>query len=865
MKKPGRSKSNLVNEDFVHSRFGPLSKLIRSFTKPAIAARFGKSIDDHGQPDAETRELLLRLLDASARDDVGKSAFANQELNLAILRYVLKQDFTAQEVPYLHQLILNHLSTRAISDAYELEMDAFFALPDARLRRFLEMLLEHETHSLRETGLELLEVSWERDRLKAWIPVRVAQYSKDHAIRTTLEDDFLDRLVKLAKTGRASRKRNSVAPNPTRDNSQSQTMSIASGSDPMKSPRTERVRPEKPGKIEFETSGFRNLVRLVTDVVAQKKSAGEIHEIIVDRPADCRDADGAEWGRFVWWALCAEAMKHPFFQWTTESKDRKGLQSYVNFKTPWPLPYFSWHEWKVPLSHHDTRFFVDILASVASDIPEKDIRNTAKHDWRDIRGLPNPIRIVEFLNDSIRSSQDAKVASRFWAIAHWLSRPIDGVEEKLERLPIDVYETGAVTDGDLVHALIACDCEITTSATQLKVAYPKTWEKCARVTEAVARVIVESELRRKGPDPTALARRIPHIDLIPGLPTLLALLDKLAGRPFCVAGYDQILEQSVDGRLTQLLRKSVPEPNSDESQAVSGHSESPTHERLEAFAKGMEDLVDRKRITPERLRELAFLAPAWARYLEAFLAEPGLADMVCWLNAELENPPATLLESEGFIAQAFEEFAGMPAKKRQHIRDEAMFRWFAIRHLAEARYLQAKSGQNLRNSPDAQSWDGNAPSTLSAAARVAWRSRVREKISEVAWNRLLNAAKAVNDPEEFKAFLRRLSLTSSSPAFAKLVEAVARKHEDDAISLIAGVPLAAGEHAAADFKRRCEALLTAKKKLEARMKRKSKDEDDCEEEMQTIDLIDESLVALSELASEVRPEVPATKQRTKRK
>lgn len=865
MKKPGRGKSKLVKEDFVHSRFGSLSKLIESFTKPSIAASFGERIADRCQPDAETREFLVRLLDASARDDVGKSKFANQELNLAILRFVLKQDFTAQEVPYLHQLILNHLSTRAISDAYELEMDAFFALPDARLRRFLEMLLEHETHSLRETGLELLEVSWERDRLKAWIPDRVAQYSKDHAIRTTLEDDFLDRLVKLAKTGRASRKRNSVAPNPTRDNSQSQTMSIASGSDPMKSPRTERVRPEKPGKIEFETSGFKNLVRLVDNAVAQKKTVGEIHEIIVNRPADCRDEDGAEWGRFVWWAICAGATKHPFYVWTTESKERKGLQSYVNFKTPWPLPYFSWHEWKIPLTHRDAGFFVDVLASVASDIPEKDIRNTAKRDWRDIRGFPNPLRIVEFLTDSYRFSQDA---NRFWGIAHWLSRPIDGVPEKLERLPLALYESGAVTNGDLAHALIESECGITTSATPLRVEYPKTWKGFQRVTEAVARMIVESEMQRKGPDPTALAKRIPHIDVISGLPTLLSMLDKLDGRPFCVAGYDQILEQSVDGRLTQLLRKSIPDTSNlttGTKAAASGHPKSHTGETLAEFAKGMEDLIDRKRITPERLRELAFLAPAWASYIEAFLAEPGLADMVCWLNAELENSPATIIESEGFTARAFEEFAAMPATKRERIRDEAMFRWFAIRHLAEARYLQAKSGQNLRNSPDAQSWDGNAPSTLSAAARVAWRSRVRETISEVAWNRLLNAAKAVNDPEEFKSFLRRLSLTSSSPAFAKLVDAVARKHEDDAISLIAGVPLAAGEHSAADFKRRCEALLTAKTKVEARMKRKANDEDDCEEEMQTIDLIEESLVALSELASEAGPEVPATKQRTKRK
>lgn len=861
MKKPGGGKSNLVKEDCVHPRFGSLSKLIQSFTKPAIAARFGKSIADHGQPDAETREFLLRLLDASARDDVGKSTFANQELNLAILRYVLKQDFTAEEVPYLHQWILNYLSARAVSDVYEPEIDEIFALPDTRLRSFLEKLLAHETQSLRETGLELLEVSWGRNRLKDWIPDRAARYSEDHAIRTSLEDEFLDRLARLTKSARNPRKKPSVLPKPTRETLRGQPMRNAPDDDPLKWPRTERVKPQKQGKIEFETSGFRNLVRLVTGAVAQKKSAGGMREIIVDRPTDCRDADGAEWGRFVWWALCAGATKQPFIQWTTESKERKGLQSHVIFKTPWPLPYFSWHEWKVPLSHHDIRFFVDVLASVVSDIPEKDIRNTAKQDWRDIRGLPNPIRIVEFLTDSYRFSQDA---NRFWAIVHWLSQPIDGVPEKLERLPLALYESGAVTDGDLAHALIESECDITTSATQLKIEYPKTWKGFQRVTEAVATSIVESELRRKGPEPTALARRIPHIDLIPGLPTLLALLDKLAGRPFCIAGYDQILEQSMDGRLTQLLRKSVPEPNSDESQAVSGHSESPTHERLAAFAKGMEDLIDRKRITPERLRELAFLAPAWAGYLEAFLAEPGLADMVCWLNVELENPPATLLESEGFIARAFEEFAGMPATKRQNIRDEAMFRWFAIRHLAEARYLQAKSGQRLRNSPDAESWDGNDPSTLSAAARAAWRSRVRATISEVAWNRLLNAAKAVNDPEEFKSFLRRQSLTSSSPAFAKLVDAVARKHEDDAISLIAGVPLAAGEQAAADFKRRCDALLAAKTKLQARMKRKANDEDDFEEEMQSIDLIEESLVALSELAGEAGPDVPAKNRRTKR-
>lgn len=195
MKKSTRKPTASNTEDFVHSKLGSLSKLIKTFKNRGLAARFGSRISKECRPDAETREFLVRLLGAAAKDDVGKSLFATQELNLSILRFLLKDDFTSTEVPHLLQLICNYSSARNISDAYDAEIDELFSLPDKRLITFFDTLLNHEMQSLRESAIELLEVSWNRNRLQSWIESRVAEYLNDNPIRSSLEDAYLNGLT----------------------------------------------------------------------------------------------------------------------------------------------------------------------------------------------------------------------------------------------------------------------------------------------------------------------------------------------------------------------------------------------------------------------------------------------------------------------------------------------------------------------------------------------------------------------------------------------------------------------------------------------------------------------------------------------
>lgn len=126
-KKSSQKKSPAKVSDIVHSKLGSLSNLIKTFKGRAIAVRFGNSIAGRCQHDAETRVFLVRLLDAAAKDDVGKSVFASQELNLSILRFLLKDDFTAEEVPYLLQFICNYSSARHISDSFDAEIVLQFA------------------------------------------------------------------------------------------------------------------------------------------------------------------------------------------------------------------------------------------------------------------------------------------------------------------------------------------------------------------------------------------------------------------------------------------------------------------------------------------------------------------------------------------------------------------------------------------------------------------------------------------------------------------------------------------------------------------------------------------------------------------
>ncbi len=208
MKKSSQKKRPLKAKDFVHSKLGSLAKLIKSFKNSKIAAKFGDSISSQCQSDTETREFLLRLLDATTKDEAGKSVFATQELKLPILQFLLERDFTNEEAPYLQQLIWNYSSARHISDALDDEIGEFFNLSDTRLQKFFETLLTHDIQSLRESALELLEVSWNRNRLRPWIVRRVAQYLSDNTNRSSLEGAYLDALVPLIRAkGSPSKKR----------------------------------------------------------------------------------------------------------------------------------------------------------------------------------------------------------------------------------------------------------------------------------------------------------------------------------------------------------------------------------------------------------------------------------------------------------------------------------------------------------------------------------------------------------------------------------------------------------------------------------------------------------------------------------
>ncbi len=196
MKKSSRKAVASKADDFVHSKLGSLAKLVGTFKNRSIAARFGSRISKVCQPDAQTREFLLRLFSIAARDGAGKQLFESHEFNLSILRFLLKDDFTENEVPHLAQFLCNYSSTRHVSDLYEEEINELFSLPDRRLIMFFNMLLNHEMRGLRESALELLDVSWNRKRLQTWIVSRVEEYLRDHPDRSATEDDHLDVLTR---------------------------------------------------------------------------------------------------------------------------------------------------------------------------------------------------------------------------------------------------------------------------------------------------------------------------------------------------------------------------------------------------------------------------------------------------------------------------------------------------------------------------------------------------------------------------------------------------------------------------------------------------------------------------------------------
>jgi hypothetical protein len=339
---------------------------------------------------------------------------------------------------------------------------------------------------------------------------------------------------------------------------------------------------------------------------------------------------------------------------------------------------------------------------------------------------------------------------RLWRLVRWMDERAPGVLRVLPEL-MDVwraFEHGGATEADVLDQLLgpryipdygsAFDDLHTLTA---KVPPPEfRGERFARLFALVDRCrerILDVELER-GDTPTAASAPARDLQSVWGTDILVRLLRAFGKSAFTrQAAY--LVNYGKEHVLTHLVRVSYPR-----------EADTPEDFAAKVQAAGL---------TPQRLIELAFLAPQWVRHVEAALGWPSSAEGVWWFIAHTREQVGEDEEDEG--------------------------RWKTL--LAERTAL--------------------TPEELAVGAvDVAWFHRAYAALGADRWQQLYDAAKYASTGQGHQRARVLADVLLGKAERGELIAGVRTKRLRDSVRNLGLLPLAGGKARAADLLERYQIL-----------------------------------------------------------
>jgi Family of unknown function (DUF5724)/Domain of unknown function (DUF4132) len=425
-----------------------------------------------------------------------------------------------------------------------------------------------------------------------------------------------------------------------------------------------------------------------------------------------------------------------------------------------------------------TEFLLDAAETAFSLVPEADLlrsRNARNRD-ADWRNLDLFTRWCDKLEEHWRETRERwtpEQNQRFWNLVHWHDQPVSGASRY--RPDIDVllaaYEAGFANQTDILdHLLGPRDTEHWSgnfaSLRQLTARPPNPiLERRPEVRDLVQRCrerILEVELAR-GELPTAATGPAQALGCLEGLAVLERLLRKLAGKPF-----DRKTEEG-DNKITVLSHLiQITHPLPTETSVV-------VAERIQAFVK-------QKLLTPERLLELAFLAPQWAQHIEAVLGWPGFQEGVLWFLAHM--PSGRRGEDE----EDFDDDEDMDEdieEENTTNSDERTNAW--TRQLRERTPL---TQEQIRE----------------GAVDVSWFTRTHDAVGPRRWQLIAEASKYGCSDNSYKKAVLLGDVLRGKANKRDLIVNVKQKRLKDSVRMLGLLPMPVGEKREAELHARYKVL-----------------------------------------------------------
>jgi hypothetical protein len=368
--------------------------------------------------------------------------------------------------------------------------------------------------------------------------------------------------------------------------------------------------------------------------------------------------------------------------------------------------------------------------------------------------------------------------TRYWLLMRWRDEPVPGARR--ERCDLNVlwnaYAAGGATRADWYdhllgprhptryHGVSFTELKSMTSPRNLKKveAYCDRFPEVRELLDACRERILEIELGR-GEEATAATVPALHLQSLYGIDTLLRVLSALGKQPFKIEStWNRDRQVGRAATLTRLIGVTYPKPE-----------DSPAD-----FVAKLKEAVVGKRFPEERVLELAFHAPQWSRFIEAYLGWPGFSEGLYWFLAHMKYIGDTGENATIGAGVASEEKDSEQAGNQVSTWD---------RFIGERTALTANERQE-------------------GAVDVEWFQRVYAQLTGKRWQAMAQAARYAATPAQAKRATFIADVLLGKASRRDLIAGIRKKFLKENVRLLGLLPLAAGAKRTADIAERYRVL-----------------------------------------------------------
>ncbi len=750
----------------------PLKKLLPYLTRFSfrgryqVAARLGKMKNW----DAESRQTMFNLV--NDRDSA---------VRRVALESLKKVKITPEE-----GLALEDVLKRKASDVRRAVLTMLLKQPAESIEATTERLLGTKNANRRLAGLEMLRLQVESNKKIEACRERARKYQSDN---TKLSDEEIDQLESILDTERGkytldnalglldpAKLTPAIEPSVRKVHFLTEAaVEILKGLDALiHQHRDEPLTIERggePQELLLGNYGFPSCDKSkpIADEVKKLPLREVWEEWYANRPKKQRDADGLELLRA---SILVEAADYDWDEWQAMSKRSafKPLMAAVlgTLKPPklrYENPVKELIEWLLRLhpAPASLDWLLDATESIYAMVPEKERkripkRNDSRADWRDF----DPFKCWLEKADELRIDWSDTQKLRRWQLLHWHDQPAPGVPRNRPALDVllDGYRQGAASEADLLDDLLGprdsvrwyrSFSTLSTLTTRKPDPIFKERPELKPLLDRCRERILSIELKR-GDSPTAATGPARSLSTLFGVDTLLTLLVRLGKRSFRSSYYG-------DGKaevLTHLVKVNYPNPE----------------DTPEAFVEKVKPLIEEGKFPPERLIELAFLAPQWVTHVSRYLDWPGFEEGVWWFFAHMSAQPGHLEEEE---EEATEE---QPGRRK-------LTAW--------EKMLQERTELSEEDRRD-------------GAVDVEWFRRVFEPLGKKRWDALGAAAKQGGSAGSAKKSAHLANVILGKAKKSDLVSGIRLRNLRENVRLLGLLPLAHGDKREKDLTNRYKVL-----------------------------------------------------------